>query len=148
MKIVKGAGGIDIAVYEAGNPQGPALLFIHGFSQAALSWKKQFESDLAKTYRLVALDMRGHGASGKPMEPSAYDSAEPFAGDLQAILDGLGLDKVVAVWIAAGDQKRGALRGQRLGRLEADAGGRARNENGFSLHGLVLPIRFGPLSRW
>lgn len=104
MKIVKGAGGIDIAVYEAGNPQGPALLFIHGFSQAALSWKKQFESDLAKTYRLVALDMRGHGASGKPMEPSAYDHAKPFAGDIQAVLDGLGLDKVVAVcWSMGGN---------------------------------------------
>ena len=33
MKIIKGAGGVDIAVYEAGNPSGPALLFIHGFSQ-------------------------------------------------------------------------------------------------------------------
>lgn len=104
MKTIKGAGGVDIAVYEAGNPRGPALVFIHGYSQAALSWKKQFESDLAKTYRLVALDMRGHGASGKPMEPSAYDHAEPFAGDLQAVLDGLALDKVVPVcWSMGGN---------------------------------------------
>ncbi len=104
MKTIKGAGGVDIAVYEAGNPSGPALLFIHGFSQAALSWQRQMESDLAKKYRLVALDMRGHGASGKPTEPTAYDHAEPFAGDIQAVLDDLGIDKVVAVcWSMGGN---------------------------------------------
>ncbi len=104
MKIVEGAGGVDIAVHEAGNPRGPAHLIMHGISHAALAWQRQMDGDLAKTYRLIALDMRGHGASGKPMEPSAYDHAAPFAGDIQAVLDDLGLDKVVAIcWSMGGN---------------------------------------------
>ena len=46
--MVRAPDGVTIAAQEWGNPAGPEILFIHGFSQASLSWQRQVESDLAK----------------------------------------------------------------------------------------------------
>ena len=55
---VKGPDGIAIAVQEWGNPQGPEILFIHGFSQSSLCWLKQFaDSSLAREFRMAAFDV-------------------------------------------------------------------------------------------
>ena len=45
---VKTPDGLTISAQEWGNPNGPEILFIHGFSQSHLSWIKQVtSSDLA-----------------------------------------------------------------------------------------------------
>jgi non-heme chloroperoxidase len=63
-------GGASTALHlvETGNPKGRPILFIHGFSQCWLAWSRQLHADLARSYRLVALDLRGHGLSGKPRD--------------------------------------------------------------------------------
>jgi len=66
-KIV-GGGGTQLHLVETGNPNGRPILFIHGFSQCSLAWGRQLSSDLADDYRLIALDLRGHGLSDKPRE--------------------------------------------------------------------------------
>ena len=45
-------------------------------------------------YRLVAYDARGHGESGAPGDSSAYEYSD-LAGDLEAVLDGLGIERAV-----------------------------------------------------
>ena len=65
---VTGGGGLKLHVQETGNPNGKAILFIHGFSQCRLAWNKQLHSDLAPDFRLVAMDIRGHGLSDKPRD--------------------------------------------------------------------------------
>ena len=45
---VKTPDGLTISAQEWGNPSGPEILFIHGFSQSHLSWMRQVDSDLAK----------------------------------------------------------------------------------------------------
>jgi alpha-beta hydrolase superfamily lysophospholipase len=55
--------GVKLNVQEWANPQGPEILFVHGFAQSYLSWSRQFSSDLAKTFRMVTYDARGHGFS-------------------------------------------------------------------------------------
>ncbi len=92
---VTGAGGVDLCVDETGNENGRPILFVHGWAQSRRSWRKQLDSDLASEYRLVALDNRGHGDSGKPR--GAYDDPEHWAGDLQAVIDELALDQPVLV---------------------------------------------------
>lgn len=87
MQRIKGHSGVEIAVYEAGRAGAPAIVFIHGFSQAALSWQRQFDSPLANDFRLLAMDVRGHGASGKPAVAEAYGEARPYADDTRAVLD-------------------------------------------------------------
>lgn len=58
------ADGVRLNVVEAGNPVGPAIVFVHGISQSWLSWIAQLsDAGLRAVYRLVAFDLRGHGAS-------------------------------------------------------------------------------------
>jgi pimeloyl-ACP methyl ester carboxylesterase len=99
MKIhsVGGGGGLQLHVREWGNPDGPPILFIHGWSQNHLCWMKQCESALADEFRLVAYDLRGHGMSEAPLEPEHYTDGELWADDVAAIIDQLRLDRPVLV---------------------------------------------------
>ena len=104
MERIRGHGGVEIAVYEAGPADAPAIVFVHGFSQAALSWQRQFESDLAAGFRLIAVDVRGHGASGKPMAAQAYGDPLAYADDTRAVLDHCGVERAVLVgWSMGGN---------------------------------------------
>jgi non-heme chloroperoxidase len=88
-----GGGGVQLHVVEKGNPRGRPILFIHGFSQSRLSWRPQLDSDLANDYRLVALDMRGHGQSDKPRD--GYSDCLLWADDINAVIRELALDQPV-----------------------------------------------------
>jgi pimeloyl-ACP methyl ester carboxylesterase len=90
---ISGGAGCRLYVEETGNRDGPPVLFIHGVSQSRLAWRRQLTSDLGRSLRLVAMDLRGHGDSERPRD--AY--AEPFlwADDIQAVIDGLGLDRPI-----------------------------------------------------
>jgi non-heme chloroperoxidase len=88
-KIV-GGGGIQLHLVETGNSKGRPIMFIHGFSQCWLSWSRQMSSDLADDYRLVAMDIRGHGLSDKPHE--GYADSRLWADDVNATIQALRLD--------------------------------------------------------
>ncbi len=94
---IKTPDGLSIAVQEWGNPAGPEILFIHGFAQCYLSWLKQTRSDLAKTFRMITYDNRGHGGSDKPFEPIYYKESKRWADEVQAVIDGLKLKRPVLV---------------------------------------------------
>ena len=87
---IKGGGGIQLHLVETGNRSGQPILFLHGFSQCWLAWKRQMNSDLADDYRVVAMDMRGHGLSDKPRE--AYTDSRLWADDVHATIQALQLD--------------------------------------------------------
>jgi len=91
--MVTGGGGAQIHLVEAGNPRGRPILFLHGTSQCWLSWSRQLNSDLADDYRLVAMDLRGHGRSERP--PAGYADATLWADDVDAAIQVLGLDRPV-----------------------------------------------------
>jgi non-heme chloroperoxidase len=98
---VTGGGGLQLHVEETGNPDGRPILFIHGFSQCRLAWSKQLNSDLANDFRLVAMDIRGHGLSAKPRD--AYGDAKLWADDVQAVIGVLGLDRpILSGWSYGG----------------------------------------------
>ena len=90
---VTGGSGVQLHVVEAGNPQGRPIVFIHGASQCCLQWSRQMESSLARDYRLLALDMRGHGLSDKPL--NSYDDSKLWAEDVNAVIQVLNLDRPV-----------------------------------------------------
>jgi non-heme chloroperoxidase len=69
---VKTPDGLTISAQDWGNPTGPEILFIHGFSQSHMSWMRQVDSDLTKEFHIVTYDLRGHGNSDKPLDPGAY----------------------------------------------------------------------------
>lgn len=90
---VTGGGGAQLNVVESGNPQRRPILYIHGLSQCWLQWSRQLNSELAEDHRLVAMDMRGHGLSDKPLQ--GYDDSKLWADDVNAVIDALSLDNPV-----------------------------------------------------
>lgn len=103
-RLVAGTDGVPICVAEAGDPQGPVLLLLHGFGQSHAVFARQFGGELARDFRLIAPDMRGHGCSGKPWTDAAYAGPTPWAGDLAAVLHASGVTRPVVIvgWSAGG----------------------------------------------
>ena len=93
--MVTGDGGIRLHVRDAGKRAGKPIVFIHGLSQCSLAWSKQLSSDLADSFRLVAMDIRGHGLSDKPRD--AYGDSRVWANDVHAVIRQLELAKPLLV---------------------------------------------------
>jgi len=87
---ITGGGSIQLHLVETGNSRGRPILFIHGTSQCWLNWSRQMSSDLADDYRLVAMDLRGHGLSARPRE--GYTDSRLWADDVNAAIHALSLD--------------------------------------------------------
>jgi pimeloyl-ACP methyl ester carboxylesterase len=83
--IVPGDIPIHLTVYEG---TGPALLLLHGISGTGAAWWPIID-DLAESFTPVTIDLRGHGNSGKPEAGYLYDD---YIGDLNRVLDHLGID--------------------------------------------------------
>lgn len=78
--------GVTLAVQESGNPQGTAVVLIHGLLGSRLDWDAQVGSVDLQRYRMITYDLRGHGLSGKPTEPKAYSDGRRWADDLATVI--------------------------------------------------------------
>ena len=95
---VTSSDGLTLSAQEWGNPKGREILFIHGFNQCHLSWQRQVTDDaLARDFRMITFDLRGHGASDKPRAVAAYVSDEVWGGDVAAVIAAAGLQRPVVV---------------------------------------------------
>ncbi|MCK9587918.1 MAG: alpha/beta hydrolase [Terrimicrobiaceae bacterium] len=95
--------GLNISAQEYGNPQGPEIVLIHGLGQSHLSWKKQVESPLAKDFRILTYDLRGHADSDKPSDKSYYEEGKRWGDELKAVIDAAGFKKPTLVgWSLGG----------------------------------------------
>lgn len=90
---ITGGGSTRLHLVEAGDPEGPPILFLHGCSQSWLTWERQMRSELARRYRLVAMDLRGHGSSERPQD--GYDDSRLWAADVEAAIRELQLDRPI-----------------------------------------------------
>lgn len=88
-----GGSATRIHLVETGKADGAPVLFIHGISQCAQSWSRQLSSALAERYRLVGMDLRGHGRSDKPR--GGYANSHSWADDLHSVIQSLALDRPV-----------------------------------------------------
>lgn len=96
---VEGEDGVPLAVQDVGPTDAPAILFLHGITMGAESFAPQFNSDLAKNFRLIAFDLRGHGLSGKPSSEEAYTDTAVWAGDMRRVISAAGIDRpVIVAW--------------------------------------------------
>jgi non-heme chloroperoxidase len=95
--------GLTLAAQEWGNPQGPAIVFIHGLGQSHLSWQRQYESSLARQFRIITYDLRGHGDSSQPADPAMYREGKRWGDDLHAVIATADLKRpVVVAWSLGG----------------------------------------------
>jgi len=86
-------GEVEIAYLDEG--EGEPIMLVHGFaSTKEVNWVQPgWVTTLARAgRRVIALDNRGHGASSKPYDPSAYHSAT-MAEDVRALLDHLKIER-------------------------------------------------------
>jgi len=95
--------GTQIAFSEWGNPQGPAVVLIHGWLFSHAAFERQVNGELAERCRVMAYDLRGHGESGKPDDPAAYADGNLWAADLDCVLQAVGMERpVLAGWSLGG----------------------------------------------
>ena len=86
-------GGVEIAYLDEG--EGDPIVLVHGFaSTKEVNWVHPgWVSTLTREgRRVIALDNRGHGRSGKLYDPAAYHSAI-MADDVRALLDHLEIER-------------------------------------------------------
>ena len=77
-------GGVDLYYETVG--RGPALLLLHGFFGSSQDWYEYgYVSAFSSRFRVIAPDSRGHGKSGKPLQPEAYGISQ-YAQDVNKIL--------------------------------------------------------------
>ncbi len=72
---------------------GPVVVLLHGFPMDHTIWNPQ-RASIGSTYRLIAPDLRGHGASAAP---EGIYSMEDMAGDVHELLDALGIREPIVL---------------------------------------------------
>lgn len=77
---------------------GTPLILIHGLGSSCQDWELQIPV-LSRHYRLVLLDVRGHGRSDKPRERYSIPG---FSADLAALIDHLQLPPAHVVGLSMG----------------------------------------------
>lgn len=90
--------GVKIHYEVAGD--GPALILTHGYSSTAEMWDGQI-APLAKHFKVITWDMRGHGQSDYPDDLAAY-SEEATVADMAALLDAVGAKDAVVGGLSLG----------------------------------------------
>jgi 3-oxoadipate enol-lactonase len=88
--------GTRLHFESAGN--GPPVVLIHGLSDDHTLWRYMAPA-LAERYRVISVDVRGHGRSAKPHAPLEVAT---LADDVVALLDWLQIDKAVLVGLSMG----------------------------------------------
>ncbi|MGI4839564.1 MAG: alpha/beta fold hydrolase [Janthinobacterium lividum] len=95
--------GVTLAVQESGNPNGPAIVFIHGLLGSHLNWDNQVNAPELQRYRMITYDLRGHGLSGKPVNAQAYAEGRRWADDLAVVMQAAKVTRPMLVgWSLGG----------------------------------------------
>lgn len=88
---------------EAGNPDGPPMLLLHGFLSCAAQWDLNRER-LGERFRLIIVELMGHGSSDTP-EDSAWYGPDHVLSELDRIRQGHDIDR----WWVCGQSLGGAI---------------------------------------
>lgn len=107
--------GVALHVVEAGPPDGPLAILLHGFPDAWWTWQRQIGPLAEAGYRVIAPTLRGYHLSSKPERLAAY-ALDVLVGDVTGLADAYGRDRfrlvghdwggVVAWWTAVRHPER------------------------------------------
>ncbi len=93
--------GRQVHVRDEG-PRDAPIVLLHGSNADLHTWQAWTDA-LSADYRVVRFDQRGHGLTG-PAADADY-SIEAFAGDIDAVVDALGVER----FVLAGNSMGGAI---------------------------------------
>ncbi len=92
-------GGRRLCYDLAGPPDGPVICITHSLASDGGSWAEQVPALLQAGFRVLRLDMRGHGGS----DPVSGDyTMQELAGDALSVLDALGFTRVHYLGLSIG----------------------------------------------
>ena len=92
--------GVEINYETWGDDSAPAVVLLHGFTASLRMWRYQADA-LARDYRVIAPDLRGHGRSGAPEDLARY-SIKRYADDLRELLAASGAELCALVGCSFG----------------------------------------------
>jgi pimeloyl-ACP methyl ester carboxylesterase len=92
MRFATSTGPVRIAYDMVGT--GAPIVMLHGFGETKEFWREFgfVEACLVRARRVVLVDLRGHGDSSKPHDPTAYGAVN-LIRDVVAVLDDAGIDR-------------------------------------------------------
>jgi pimeloyl-ACP methyl ester carboxylesterase len=124
-------GDLAIAVY-ASEGNGPAALFIHGNSSSGRTFHNQLDGAIGQKFRLVALDLPGHGASDRASaNPATTYSLPGYAQVVSEVARQLNLTQAVIIGWSLG------------GHIALEAAKLLPRASGFVIYG-TPPVGFPP----
>lgn len=78
----------------------PVVVFLHGFTGSSMTWQ-DVSNTLHGKYRVIAVDLLGHGQTSAPTDSSRYEMDVQLA-DVDALFDQLGLVEFILVGYSMG----------------------------------------------
>src|SRR6059058_3538933 len=82
--------GVRLRVAESGPASGPPVVMLHGWGASIYMYRHALERFPRLGIRTIAVDLRGHGLSDKPLAEDSY-SLNAHCDDLDSLLDALAL---------------------------------------------------------
>lgn len=81
----------------------PAIVFLHGLGATKRIFHRQYDSALTQSYRLIGLDLPGHGESDKPSDPETQYTAQALSASVINLLNTLDIERAMVVgWSLGG----------------------------------------------
>ncbi|HEX3533221.1 MAG TPA: alpha/beta hydrolase [Gemmatimonadaceae bacterium] len=84
--------GLRVRVVERGDPESPPVVFIHGWGCSVYVFRFNMPALAEAGFRVIAVDLKGHGLSDKPTTPDEY-TIDSLVEHLRDILDALELER-------------------------------------------------------
>jgi 3-oxoadipate enol-lactonase len=97
-----------VELYHEDHGDGPAVVLCHGGGLSHVDFFQQVPFLVARGFRVVVFDQRGHGLSGGAVpgtpaaEAAAAQGLDVFANDALALMDHLGIDDAVVIGMSMG----------------------------------------------
>ena len=88
---VLSADGTTLVYRAFGPTAAQPLVLLHGWAQSSKCWGDGVLDALAQSFRVIAVDLRGHGYSGVP--ESGYDDSKAWAADVDAVFVAEGVSE-------------------------------------------------------
>jgi len=87
------ANNVGIRIHYEIEGTGPPLVLQHGFTSCLEDWYEcGYVGALRSKYRLILVDVRGHGESDKPHDEGSY-TLDHLVADVTTVLDALGVER-------------------------------------------------------
>src|SRR5882762_10583806 len=84
--------GLKVRALERGDPESPAVVLVHGWGCSVYVFRRNMPALADAGFRVIAVDLKGHGLSDKPIAPDEY-TIDSLVEHLRDILDALQLER-------------------------------------------------------